>query len=88
MNNQIIQLSSSICWSYYSNNLEWAILQAAHLVLELDQELRKFYVQFITLKGVVKIVLSRLNKGLIVKKITIDRKKTLEGNYFNERTLL
>ena len=88
MNNQPIQLSFSIFWSYYSSNLEWDILQAARLVLKLNQELSKFDVRFVTLKGVVKIVLSRLNKGLIVKKITIGRKKTLRGDYFNERTPL
>merc|ERR1711862_173648 len=59
---------SSIGWSYYSCDPEWGSLQASHLVLELEQDLRPFDVRFVTLKGVVEI-LPRRNKGLIVKKV-------------------
>jgi len=69
-NGSFIKLThSSIGWSYYSSDPEWGTLQAAHLVLELEQELSKFDVRFVTLKGVVEVVPRRLNKGLIVKKI-------------------
>jgi trehalose 6-phosphate synthase/phosphatase len=44
-------------------------LQASHLVLELENELRAFDVRFVTLKGVVEIVPRKLNKGLLVKKV-------------------
>jgi trehalose 6-phosphate synthase/phosphatase len=47
-------------------------LQAAHLVLELENELRAFDVRFVTLKGIVEIVPRKLNKGLIVKRVLRD----------------
>jgi trehalose 6-phosphate synthase/phosphatase len=50
-------------------------LQASHLVLELESELRAFDVRFVTLKGIVEIVPRRLNKGLIVKRILHDTAK-------------
>ena len=59
----------SIGWSYYSCDPEWGSLQASHLVLELENELRAFDVRFVTLKGVVEIVPRKLNKGLLVKKV-------------------
>ena len=59
----------SIGWSYYSCDPEWGSLQASHLVLELEHELRAFDVRFVTLKGVVEIVPRKLNKGLLVKKV-------------------
>mmetsp|Transcript_21284 Transcript_21284/g.30122 ORF Transcript_21284/g.30122 Transcript_21284/m.30122 type:complete len:1342 (-) Transcript_21284:135-4160(-) len=62
----------SIGWSYYSCDPEWGSLQASHLVLELENELRAFDVRFVTLKGVVEIVPRKLNKGLIVKKVLRD----------------
>ena len=62
----------SIGWSYYSCDPEWGSLQASHLVLELESELRAFDVRFVTLKGVVEIVPRKLNKGLLVKKVLRD----------------
>jgi len=47
-------------------------LQAAHLVLELENELRAFDVRFVTLKGIIEIVPRKLNKGLIVKRVLRD----------------
>jgi trehalose 6-phosphate synthase/phosphatase len=73
-NGSFVKLTSlSIGWSYYSCDPEWGSLQAAHLVLELENELRAFDVRFVTLKGIVEIVPRKLNKGLIVKKILRDR---------------
>jgi trehalose 6-phosphate synthase/phosphatase len=47
-------------------------MQATHLVMELENELRSFDVRFVTLKGIVEIVPSKLNKGLIVSKVLYD----------------
>lgn len=47
-------------------------MQAAHLLLELENELRAFDVRFVTLKGIIEIVPRKLNKGLIVKKVLRD----------------
>jgi len=72
-NGSFVKLTSfSIGWSYYSCDPEWGSLQAAHLVLELESELRAFDVRFVTLKGIVEIVPRKLNKGLIVKKVLRD----------------
>lgn len=62
----------SIGWSYYACDPEWGSLQASHLVLELEGELRNFDVRFVTLKGIVEVVPRKLNKGLIVKKVLRD----------------
>lgn len=73
-NGSFVKLTSfSIGWSYYSCDPEWGSMQAAYLVLELENELRTFDVRFVTLKGVVEIVPRKLNKGLVVKKILRDR---------------
>jgi trehalose 6-phosphate synthase/phosphatase len=46
-NGSFVKLTSlSIGWSYYSCDPEWGSLQAAHLVLELENELRAFDVRF------------------------------------------
>lgn len=66
----------SIGWSYYSCDPEWGSLQASHLVLELEAELKAFDVRLVTLKGIVEIVPRKLNKGLIVKKVLRDINKT------------
>merc|ERR1712194_497068 len=72
-NGSFVKLTSfSIGWSYYSCDPEWGSLQASHLVLELESELRAFDVRFVTLKGIVEIVPRKLNKGLIVKKLLRD----------------
>jgi len=72
-NGSFVKLTSfSIGWSYYSCDPEWGALQAAHLVLELENELRAFDVRFVTLKGIIEIVPRRLNKGLIVKRVLRD----------------
>uniref|UniRef100_A0A7S2MWR0 Trehalose 6-phosphate phosphatase n=1 Tax=Helicotheca tamesis TaxID=374047 RepID=A0A7S2MWR0_9STRA len=72
-NGSFIKLThSSIGWSYYSCDPEWGALQASHLVLELEKDLRAFDVRFVTLKGVIELVPRRLNKGLIVKKVLRD----------------
>ena len=47
-------------------------MQASHLVLELESELKAFDVRFVTLKGIVEVVPRKLNKGLIVKKTLKD----------------
>ena len=60
---------SSIGWSYYSCDPEWGSLQAAHLVMELEAELRPYDVRLAMIKGIVEIVPRRLNKGLIVTKV-------------------
>jgi trehalose 6-phosphate synthase/phosphatase len=57
---------------------EWGSLQASHLVLELEAELKAFDVRLVTLKGIVEIVPRKLNKGLIVKKVLRDISKTPE----------
>jgi trehalose 6-phosphate synthase/phosphatase len=73
-NGSFVKLTSfSIGWSYYSCDPEWGSMQAAYLVLELENELRTFDVRFVTLKGIVEIVPRKLNKGIIVKKILRDR---------------
>lgn len=64
--------SFSIGWSYYSCDPEWGSLQASHLVLELESELKTFDVRFVTLKGIVEVVPRKLNKGLIVNKTLKD----------------
>jgi trehalose 6-phosphate synthase/phosphatase len=72
-NGSFVKLTSeSIGWSYYSCDPEWGALQAAHLVLELENELRAFDVRFVTLKGIIEIVPRKLNKGLIVKRVLRD----------------
>jgi trehalose 6-phosphate synthase/phosphatase len=72
-NGSFVKLTSfSIGWSYYSCDPEWGSLQAAHLVLELEQVLRAYDVRFVTLKGIVEVVPRKLNKGLIVKKVLRD----------------
>ena len=72
-NGSFVKLTSfSIGWSYYSCDPEWGSLQASHLVLELENELRAFDVRFVTLKGIVEVVPRRLNKGLIVKQVLND----------------
>lgn len=68
----------SIGWSYYSCDPEWGSLQASHLVLELENELREFDVRFVTLKGIVEVVPRKLDKGLIVKKVLRDISRTKE----------
>ena len=69
-NGSFIKLThSSIGWSYYSCDPEWGSLQASHLVLELEEQLRAFDVRFVMIKGIVEIVPGRLNKGLIVKNV-------------------
>jgi trehalose 6-phosphate synthase/phosphatase len=76
-NGSFVKLTTfSIGWSYYSCDPEWGSLQASHLVLELEAELKAFDVRFVTLKGIVEIVPRRLNKGLIVKKVMRDICKT------------
>jgi len=68
-NGSFVKLTTfSIGWSYYSCDPEWGSLQASHLVLELESELKAFDVRFVTLKGIVEVVPRKLNKGLIVKK--------------------
>lgn len=72
-NGSFVKLTSfSIGWSYYSCDPEWGSLQATHLVMELENELRSFDVRFVTLKGIVEVVPRKLNKGLIVKKVLLD----------------
>mmetsp|Transcript_56880 Transcript_56880/g.138475 ORF Transcript_56880/g.138475 Transcript_56880/m.138475 type:complete len:1411 (+) Transcript_56880:138-4370(+) len=72
-NGSFVKLTAfSIGWSYYSCDPEWGSLQASHLVLELEAELKAFDVRFVTLKGVVEIVPRMLNKGLVVKKVLRD----------------
>ena len=69
-NGSFVKLTSfSIGWSYYSCDPEWGSLQASHLVLELESELRAFDVRFVTLKGIVEVVPRKLNKGLVVEQI-------------------
>jgi trehalose 6-phosphate synthase/phosphatase len=82
-NGSFVKLTSfSIGWSYYSCDPEWGSLQAAHLVLELANELRAFDVRFVTLKGIVEVVPRKLNKGLVVKKVLQDTavRKDAEGD--------
>jgi trehalose 6-phosphate synthase/phosphatase len=72
-NGSFVKLTTfSIGWSYYSCDPEWGSLQASHLVLELETELKAFDVRFVTLKGIVEVVPRKLNKGLIVKKVLRD----------------
>jgi trehalose 6-phosphate synthase/phosphatase len=80
-NGSFVKLTTfSIGWSYYSCDPEWGSLQASHLVLELEQELKAFDVRFVTLKGIVEVVPRKLNKGLIVKKVLRDiSKQSTEG---------
>ena len=76
-NGSFVKLTAfSIGWSYYSCDPEWGSLQASHLVLELEAELKAFDVRLVTLKGIVEIVPRKLNKGLIVKKVLRDISKT------------
>jgi len=76
-NGSFVKLTTfSIGWSYYSCDPEWGSLQASHLVLELENELKSFDVRFVTLKGIVEVVPRRLNKGLIVKKVLRDISRT------------
>jgi trehalose 6-phosphate synthase/phosphatase len=72
-NGSFVKLTAfSIGWSYYSCDPEWGSMQATHLVMELENELRSFDVRFVTLKGIVEILPSKLNKGLIVRKVLYD----------------
>jgi len=76
-NGSFVKLTAfSIGWSYYSCDPEWGSMQASHLVLELEAELKAFDVRLVTLKGIVEIVPRKLNKGLIVKKVLRDISKT------------
>ncbi len=69
-NGSFVKLThSSIGWSYYSCDPEWGSMQASHLVLELEHELRSFDVRFVMIKGIVEVVPRRLNKGLIAKNV-------------------
>ena len=79
-NGSFVKLTTfSIGWSYYSCDPEWGSLQAAHLVLELEAELKAFDVRFVTLKGVVEVVPRKLNKGLIVRKVLRDTTRKISG---------
>ena len=72
-NGSFVKLThSSIGWSYYSCDPEWGSLQASHLVLELEHQLRSFDVRFVMIKGIVEVVPRRLNKGLIAKNVLRD----------------
>ena len=76
-NGSFVKLTTfSIGWSYYSCDPEWGSLQASHLVLELESELKAFDVRFVTLKGIVEVVPRKLNKGLIVNKTLKDISST------------
>jgi trehalose 6-phosphate synthase/phosphatase len=78
-NGSFVKLTTfSIGWSYYSCDPEWGSLQASHLVLELESELKGFDVRFVTLKGIVEVVPRKLNKGLIVKKVLRDISRSSE----------
>jgi trehalose 6-phosphate synthase/phosphatase len=82
-NGSFVKLTSfSIGWSYYSCDPEWGSLQATHLVMELESELRSFDVRIVTLKGIVEVVPRKLNKGLIVKKVLQDTaaRQDMEGD--------
>lgn len=82
-NGSFVKLTSfSIGWSYYSCDPEWGTMQAAHLVMELENELRAFDVRFVTLKGIVEVVPRKLNKGLIVRKVLYDTttRQDMEGD--------
>lgn len=82
-NGSFVKLTSfSIGWSYYSCDPEWGTMQASHLVMELEHELRSFDVRFVTLKGIVEVVPRKLNKGLIVRKVLYDTtmRQDMEGD--------
>jgi trehalose 6-phosphate synthase/phosphatase len=80
-NGSFVKLTTfSIGWSYYSCDPEWGSLQASHLVLELESELKAFDVRFVTLKGIVEVVPRKLNKGLIVKKVLRDISRSTTSN--------
>ena len=61
--------SSSIGWSHYSCDPEWANLLATSLVEELKNELHHFDIRLVVLKGVIEVVPRKLNKGLVVKEV-------------------
>lgn len=63
---------SSIGWSYFDCDPEWGSLQAKHLVLELEDQLARFDVRFVNLKGIVEVMPREFNKGVIVTKILRD----------------
>ena len=42
------------------------------MVMEMEQELQLFHFWFATLKGIVEIVLCKLNKGLFYNKLLLD----------------
>lgn len=61
--------SSSIGWSHYACDPEWASILANSLVEELEDKLRDLDVRLVSLKGVIEIVPRKLNKGLVVKEV-------------------
>jgi trehalose 6-phosphate synthase/phosphatase len=61
--------SSSIGWSHYSCDPEWASILAGSLLEELEIRLRDLDVRIDTLKGVIEIVPRKLNKGFVVKEV-------------------
>ncbi len=69
-NGSFIKLtSSSIGWSHYSCDPEWASILAASLQEELENHLRDLDIRLVSLKGVIEVVPRKLNKGLVVKEV-------------------
>jgi trehalose 6-phosphate synthase/phosphatase len=61
-NGSFVKLTAfSIGWSYYSCDPEWGSMQATHLVMELENELRSFDARFVT--ATPAIVLGRGRRG-------------------------
>lgn len=74
--------SSTIGWSYYSCDPEWGQILAAHLVIELENELSTFDVDLVTLKGVVEVVPRKLNKGLVISNVLGNQLGSQSGSDF------
>jgi len=62
-------LDLSLCWSFFSSDPEWGAIQAKYIVPELQEKLKAFDIQIVTLKGQVEIVPKLLHKGIVVKRI-------------------
>mmetsp|Transcript_44982 Transcript_44982/g.140907 ORF Transcript_44982/g.140907 Transcript_44982/m.140907 type:complete len:1068 (-) Transcript_44982:2259-5462(-) len=59
--------SAGIEWSYYSTDPEWGSIQASKMMDELTKALAQFDVSVHHNRGMIEVVQTHLNKGLVAK---------------------
>jgi trehalose 6-phosphate synthase/phosphatase len=78
-------LGLSLSWSYFSCDPEWGAQQAKYIIPELVEALKSFDVQVVGLKGQIEVIPSKLNKGVVVKRIL--REASVKAGAFPEMIL-